>query len=84
MNMTVVLIGHTIRYFVKLGFLDKALSKIAHNAFDSRQVSDYQDFQTPTAEQAKAQYDDATQFITEIKQKRHEIFEEKIVLPPIS
>ena len=72
------------RYFVKPGFLDKAFSKIAHNAFDSRQVSDYQDFQTPTAEQAKAQYDDAAQFIKGIEQTRNQVLAGKLVLPPIS
>lgn len=51
-------ISYFDRYFVKTGLFEKPFSKMAHNAFDSRQVSDYQDFLMPTAEQAKEQFDD--------------------------
>jgi len=50
-------------YFVKTGICEKQFSKIAHRAFDSRQVHDYQDFQMPTYEQVREQFDDATRFI---------------------
>ncbi|MCL0069357.1 HEPN domain-containing protein [Dehalococcoidia bacterium] len=53
------------RYFVKPGTFDKAFSKIAHTAFDVRQVSDYEDFQLPTEEQACTQLDDAKRFVQE-------------------
>ncbi|NIA31847.1 MAG: HEPN domain-containing protein [Actinobacteria bacterium] len=72
------------RYFVKTGYLDKQFSKIAHNAFDVRQVSDYQDFQMPTCEQAKEQYDDAERFIAEIARIRGLFIRGALSLPTIS
>ncbi len=70
------------RYFVKTSIFEKRFSKIAHNAFDSRQISDYQDFQIPTAEQAKQQFDDAVRFVNEIEQRRTLFIQEKLALPP--
>ncbi len=35
------------RYFVKTGIFEKQYSKIVHQAFDSRQDSDYEDFYHP-------------------------------------
>ena len=40
------------------------------------------DFQIPTAEQAKQQFDDAVRFVNEIEQKRTLFIQEKLALPP--
>ncbi len=72
------------RYFVKTGLLEKSFSKIVHEAFDSRQDSDYEDFYHPSEAEAQAQYEHAAQFLQEITRK-HELFiQGKLVLPTIS
>lgn len=71
------------RYFVKTGLFPKSLSTIAHNAFDSRQMSDYQDFQRPTEQQACAQCDDAKTFLEEIEQKREQFLQGNVALPEV-
>jgi uncharacterized protein (UPF0332 family) len=40
-------------YFVRTGLFGKEMSRIAHRAFDTRQTSDYDDFQILTLEQAQ-------------------------------
>ncbi|NOY59253.1 MAG: HEPN domain-containing protein [Calditrichaeota bacterium] len=77
-------ISYFDRYFVKAGYFDKQFSKIAHSAFDVRQVCDYQDFQMPTYEQAKEQYDDAERFVREIEQKRELFVHGDLSLPTVS
>lgn len=72
------------RYFVKPGTCGKAFSKIAHTAFDVRQVSDYEDFQMPTEEQARTQLDDARRFIQEIECKREQFIQGTLNLPTIT
>lgn len=72
------------RYFVKTGLITKSFSTIAHNAFDSRQLSDYQDFQKPTEQQARTQYDDARRFVEEIEQKREQFLQGTLALPELS
>jgi uncharacterized protein (UPF0332 family) len=78
------IISYFDQYFVKTGICEKQLSAIAHTAFDSRQVHDYQDFQTVTHEQAKAQVDDAKYFIHVIEQQQALLIEGKIALPQVS
>ena len=77
-------ISYFDQYFVKTGICEKQLSTIAHTAFDSRQVHDYQDFQVLTQEQAKTQFDDVVRFIEEVEQKRAWLIQGKIPLPTIS
>jgi uncharacterized protein (UPF0332 family) len=72
------------QYFVKTGICEKQLSVIAHTAFDSRQVHDYQDFQTVTKEQSAKQVEEANLFIQEIDKKQSLLFQGKIVLPKVS
>lgn len=74
-------ISYFDKYFVKTGLFEKSFSMIAHNAFDSRQISDYQDFQMPTPEQAKKQFDDAVLFIAVTEKKQELFFKEKLSLP---
>lgn len=76
-------ISYFDQYFVKTGICEKQLSTIAHTAFDSRQVHDYQDFQTLTYEQAKAQVDDATRFIHAIQQQQMLLIQGKTALPNV-
>ena len=77
-------ISYFDQYFVKTGICEKRLSTIAHTAFDSRQVHDYQDFQTLTYEQAKLQFDEATQFIHAIEEQQALLIQGKIALPKVS
>ncbi len=72
------------RYFVKPGTCDKAFSKIAHTAFDVRQVSDYEDFQMPTEGQARTQLDDARRFVQEIEDKQEQCIQGNLNLPTIT
>ena len=71
------------RYFIKTGIIDKEFSKIAHSAFDSRQDSDYEDFYTPSEEDASAQLDKAKAFINEIIIRREKLINEDLDLPAI-
>lgn len=72
------------RYFVKTGICEKQLSQIAHTAFEVRQINDYEDFAMPTLEQAQQQFDNATQFIANIEQKRELLMQGKIPLPSLT
>lgn len=72
------------RYFVKTGIFDKSFSHIVHSAFDVRQVSDYEDYAMPTAEQAQQQVENAAKFIQEVKQQRALLLQGKIPLPSVS
>ncbi|HAO19917.1 MAG: hypothetical protein BWK80_41965 [Desulfobacteraceae bacterium IS3] len=77
------IISYFDQYFVKTDICDKTCSRIAHSAFDTRQVHDYQDFQVLTYEQAKMQFDDALRFIETVEQKRVLLLDGKISLPTI-
>jgi uncharacterized protein (UPF0332 family) len=72
------------QYFVKTGICEKQFSTIAHTAFDSRQVHDYQDFQTLTYEQAKTQVDEAKRFIHVIEQQQKLLIQGEITFPKVS
>lgn len=76
-------IAYFDRYFVKTGIFDKSYSRIVHDAFDVRQVSDYEDFAMPSAEQAQQQFDNARQLIHEVEQKHTLLLQQKIPLPTI-
>jgi uncharacterized protein (UPF0332 family) len=71
------------RYFIKTGIIDKEFSKIAHSAFDSRQDSDYEDFYTPSEEDASVQLEKARALINEISIKREKLINEDLDLPAI-
>jgi len=77
-------ISYFDRYFVKTGIFEKLFSHIAHDAFDVRQMSDYEDFAMPTAAQAQQQFDNATQLVHEVEQKRELFLQQKILLPKVS
>ena len=77
-------ISYFDQYFVKTGICEKPLSTIAHTAFDSRQVHDYQDFQSLTYEQAKTQVDEATRFVEAIEQQQMLLIRGKMALPNVS
>ena len=70
-------------YFIKTGIIDKEFSKIAHSAFDSRQDSDYEDFYTPSEEDASVQLEKARALINEISIKREKFINEDLDLPAI-
>ena len=72
------------QYFVKTGLFEKRFSTIVHEAFDSRQDNDYEDFYQPTEEEAHEQYKNATQFIEEIKQKHSEFLQGSLSLPTVT
>ena len=71
------------RYFIKTGIIDKEFSKIAHSAFDSRQDSDYEDFYTPSENDASSQLDKAKTLVNEISMKREKFVNEELDLPAI-
>ena len=71
-------------YFVKTGICEKQFSQITHTAFEVRQVTDYEDFSVPTAEQAQQQFDNAMKLIEEIEQKCELIIREKIPIPSVT
>jgi hypothetical protein len=71
------------RYFIKTGIIDKEYSKIAHSAFDSRQDSDYEDFYTPSENDAVAQLEKAKAFVNEISTKREKFVNGELALPAI-
>lgn len=77
------IISYFDQYFVKTGIVDKSYSRIAHSAFDIRQIHDYQDFQELTYQQAKMQFEDAQIFIETVEQKRILLIDGKIPLPTI-
>ncbi|HEX9970798.1 MAG TPA: HEPN domain-containing protein [bacterium] len=69
------------KHFVKTNIVEKHFSQIVHTAFEVRQVSDYEDFYTPTAEQAKLQFDNAKKLIQEVETKREQLLLKKFSLP---
>lgn len=71
------------RYFVKTGIFEKSFSHIAHSAFDVRQVSDYEDYAAPTAEQAERQVENAARLILEVEQQRSLLLQGEISLPAV-
>ncbi len=71
------------RYFIKTGIIDKEYSKIAHSAFDSRQDSDYEDFYTPSENDAASQLENAKAFVNEMSMKRKKFVNEELDLPAI-
>ena len=71
------------RYFIKTGIIDKEYSKIAHSAFDSRQDSDYEDFYTPSENDAVTQLEKAKAFVNEMSMKREKFVTEELDLPEI-
>ena len=72
------------RYFVKTGIFEKSFSHIVHSAFDVRQVSDYEDYATPTREEAAQQVTHAAKLIAEVEQQRTLLIEGKVALPAVS
>jgi len=71
------------RYFVKTGLFEKRYSQIVHEAFDSRQDNDYEDFYHPSETEAQEQYDNATQFLQEITHKRELFIQGSLTLPKL-
>lgn len=71
------------RYFVKTGIVEKRLSTIVHEAFDTRQDNDYEDFYQPTEAEAQEQFEHATEFIQAIKQKHSQFLQGTLALPPV-
>jgi uncharacterized protein (UPF0332 family) len=71
------------RYFIKTGIIDKNFSKIAHSAFDSRQDSDYEDFYSPTENDAVTQLENAKAFVNEMSMRREQFVNEELDLPVI-
>ncbi len=69
------------RYYVKTGIFEKELSRIVHAAFDVRQVSDYEDYITPTEEQAQQQLDNARKLLNEVEMKQQLFLQHKLSLP---
>ncbi len=54
-------ISYFDRYFVRGGIFDREFSRIAHNSFDVRQASDYQDFYQISEGQARALFFSSSQ-----------------------
>jgi uncharacterized protein (UPF0332 family) len=77
-------ISYFDQYFVKTGIFNRTYSQIAHSAFEVRQMSDYQDFYMPSIDQAKQQFNNASQLIQEVENKRDLLLREEIPLPPVS
>ncbi|MCJ7688859.1 MAG: HEPN domain-containing protein [Clostridiaceae bacterium] len=71
------------RYFVKTEICKTELSKIAHEAFNIRQDSDYEDFFKPSKEESKQQLNNAILFIEEVKKVKDFIVSKKIPLPKV-
>jgi len=76
-------ISYFDRYFVKTGIFDRQFSKIVHTAFDVRQDYDYEDFYLPSEVDAKEQFENAKQFVSEIDHKRELFIQGKIMFPDI-
>lgn len=72
------------RYFVKSKIFDKEYSVIAHTAFDMRQDTDYEDFYSPSLEEAADQYQNAKKFIKEVEEKRDQIINGELDFPEIT
>lgn len=71
------------QYFVKTGIFEKQFSEIAHTAFDSRQDYDYDDFSTPTEEEAFLNLQSAQQFVAELEKVRKHLINGKLSLPDV-
>ncbi len=53
--------------FVKKGVFSKELSRYLHNAFESRQVSDYQTIEAVCREDAEEIFNNATNFVQAVE-----------------
>lgn len=74
-------ISYFDRYFVRSGIFDREFSRIAHNSFDVRQASDYQDFYLISEAQARTQLEHCMKFISEAEGKRSLLLKGEIKLP---
>jgi uncharacterized protein (UPF0332 family) len=72
------------QYFVKTGICEKELSVIAHAAFDTRQIYDYQDFQIVIYDEARMQFDNAARFVLAIEHQQLLLIQGKTALPKVS
>lgn len=72
------------RYFVKTGIVEKRFSTMVHEAFDTRQDNDYEDFYQPTEAEAQEQFEHATQFLQEIREKHSQFLQGTLSLPPVT
>lgn len=72
------------RYYVKTGIFEKHYSHIIHSAFDVRQVSDYEDYMMPTAEQAQQQLDNARKLLEEVEKTQELLIQQTIPLPVVT
>lgn len=77
-------IGFFDRYFVKTGICDPFCSQIVHTAFEARQISDYQDFYRPTAEEAQQQFENAVTLIHTVEETCLLLLQKKIPYPDIT
>lgn len=59
-------------------------SQIVHTAFEARQISDYQDFYRPTAEQAQQQFENAKRLIRIVEETCLLLLQNKIPYPEIT
>ncbi|OQX23828.1 MAG: hypothetical protein BWK80_23975 [Desulfobacteraceae bacterium IS3] len=76
-------ISYFDRYFVRSGIFDREFSSIAHNSFDVRQASDYQDFYVISEAQAQTQLEHCMKFISEAEEKRSLLLRGEIKLPNV-
>ena len=60
-------ISYFRKEYIKTGKIPVEASRIIGSAFNTRNDSDYEDFYEPSDEDAKEQFNDATRFITIIK-----------------
>lgn len=60
-------ISYFRKEYIKTGKIPVEASKIIGSAFNTRNDSDYEDFYEPSDEDAKEQFNDATRFISIIK-----------------
>ena len=72
------------RYFVKTDLFEKTYSQFLHEAFDSRQDNDYEDFYHPSEIEAHTQYEHAVQFLEEVTKKYDLFLQETLALPTTS
>jgi len=74
-------ISYFDRYFVKTGIFEKRASRIVHEAFDSRQDNDYEDFYVPSEADAREQVANAKHFIGDVTLKHKAFLQGKQALP---
>ena len=60
-------ISYFRKEYIKTGKIPVEASRIIGSAFNTRNDSDYEDFYEPSDEDAKEQFNDATRFISIIK-----------------